>query len=99
MVYAVLSELDAGGSQMKKTVLAPQKIEFSAYCSTLPALWLGLPQTLISTEKSLSHVQQELCRLRTRTSLFLLPPPLTPKPFLPFLWDYLDSLLTPSTSV
>ena len=42
-------------------VLALEKTEFSAHCSTLPALWLGLPKTLIPTEKSLSYVQRELC--------------------------------------
>lgn len=53
---------------MNKTLsLSWRKIEFSAHCSTLPALWLGLPQTLIPTEKSLSYVQQELCGFPTGT--------------------------------
>jgi hypothetical protein len=72
------SELDAGRSQMNKTLSLPwRKSNSLPGCSALPALWLGLLQTLIPTEKSLSYVQQELwipCM-----NLAFYPPPLPPQ--------------------
>lgn len=61
------SVLDAGGSQMNKTLSWPwRKLNslLSAQHSQRKC-WLGLPQTLIPTEKPLSYALQELCGFST----------------------------------
>lgn len=88
--------LDAEGSQMNKTLSLPWRKLNSVltHCSTLPAQVLAeaAPNTYSHREVFILCTAGAVWVLHINLDVPLSPPP-TPTPFLPFLWDYLDSLL------